>query len=101
MHSVTEEELTSLRGDLLSAILAFLGVMIGVAVTVYTALGSEGLSSETRNRFLNMLLLSKILIVMFALLALILYINRLILIHRVKTRDNPAKVPGAGRIASG
>ncbi len=86
MHSVTEEELWSLRAVGPTTAVAFLGVFIGATVTFWTVLETPGLSAATRDKFDLALKGSLILTAFFAIITVVGYWHLRDVVNRVRER---------------
>lgn len=89
MHSVTEEELSTLRAVIPSTAVAFLGVAIGAALAFYTALQTTTLDHDTRSNFNTLFWGARIGVGFFAILSIWGYAHLALVIHRIKKRPRP------------
>jgi hypothetical protein len=88
MHSVTEEELNTLRAVVPVTCLTLLGVAFGTALAFYTVLKSSGLTANDRADFKALFFWSRIVTVAFLIISVIGYVHLFVVIHRIQTRNS-------------
>jgi hypothetical protein len=86
MHSVTEEELHTLRAIVPVTCLTFLGVAFGTAIAFYTVLKSSGLTAVQRANFHSLFFYSRIATVLMLIISVAGYIHLFRVIHRIESR---------------
>ncbi len=91
MHSVTEEELSTLRAIGPTLSVAFLGLAAGFAFSLWTSLKSTGLSDDTRRDFESLYFFARLVSVFFGLFAIAGYGRLWHLIYRIKQREGATR----------
>ena len=86
MHSVTEEELSTLRGVIPSTTLSFFGIAFGAALAMWGVLATSGLSAHNRDTFNALFWVFRILTAFFAILSIAGYVHQQRVVNRVRTR---------------
>lgn len=93
MHSVTEEELATLRAVVPATSIGFLGIAVGAALTFWSVLKATGLSPQVRGDFNALYFASRVMTAFFAIVAVTGYVRLFGLVRHIKRRPEPL---GAG-----
>lgn len=87
MHSVTEEELSTLRAVVPTTCIAFWGIAVGIAFSLWTALKSTELTDDAVRDFQAFFAVSVFASLVLTILALASYVHLFIVLRRIKRRQ--------------
>ncbi len=87
MHSVTEEELSTLRAVVPTTCVAFWGMAVGIAFSLWIALKSTGLTIDTVREFRAFFAVAVFASLFLTILAVSSYVHLFIVLRRIKQRQ--------------